>query len=354
MQEGYVRWLVAGGIALGAWVLGWLIRKLIFGRLATVFARTESHLDDLIFEAVRPHVPFWFFLLGLVSGARIAPIPGEILALIDKGATTFFIISISFVASRVAVHVVNYLSARHGATTPTTGVTLGIVKGLVLLLGALMVLSSLGIAIGPLLGALGIGSLAIALALQPTLSNLFAGALITATKRVRTGDYIELDTGHAGYVLDIGWRATQIREREDNLILIPNSKLADSIVRNFALPNGELAVPVRLSVGYDSDLARVEVVTLEVAREVLRTIAGGVPEFAPTIRFSGFGDSGINFTAILRARDFDDRPLLVHEFTKRLYARFKAEGIEIPYPQRELRIRRKDRPAAGRPAQPQG
>ncbi len=340
MDEANVRkWLIAGGLTFGAWILGWVVRTVFFRRLASHFARTEGKLDDLLFDAVRGHVPFWFLLLGVVSGARVAPIPERALLIVDRGATALFIISVSVVVARGAVHVISYMAARHGEAIPTTGVTQGIIKGIVLLLGALMVLSSLGIAIGPLLGALGIGSLALALALQPTLSNLFAGALITATKRVRPGDYIELDTGHAGFVIDIGWRATQIRERENNLVLIPNSKLADSIVRNYTLPDAELVVPIKVAVGYGSDLVKVERVTVEVARHVMQEVEGGVRGFEPMVRYGAFGDSAIAFTVILRGRQFEDRPTLTHEFIKRLHARYRAEGIEIPFPQRDLHFR---------------
>ena len=201
-------------------------------------------------------------------------------------------------------------------------------------LGALIVLSNLGIAITPLLTALGVGSLAVALALQPTLSNLFAGFQIALARQIRVGDFVELETGQQGYVTDIGWRSTQIRELPSNLVIVPNARIAEIIVRNYALPENEQSALVQVGVSYSSDLDRVEAVTIEVAREVQRTVSGALSEFEPFIRYHTFGDSAIGFSVILRVREFTDRYLVTHEFVKRLHRRYAAEGIEIPFPQR--------------------
>ncbi|HET6372298.1 MAG TPA: mechanosensitive ion channel family protein, partial [Candidatus Polarisedimenticolia bacterium] len=184
--------------------------------------------------------------------------------------------------------------------------------------------------------ALGVGSLAVALALQPTLSNLFAGVHLTVARPVRVGDFIELEGGRKGFVEDIGWRATRVRELPNNLVIVPNAKLAEMVLVNYAMPESEQAALVQVSVSYASDLAHVERVTVEVAREILTEVRGGVAEFEPFIRFHTFGDSSIDFTVILRVRGFTDRFLVVHEFVKRLHSRYGREGIEIPFPQRVL------------------
>jgi small-conductance mechanosensitive channel len=203
-------------------------------------------------------------------------------------------------------------------------------------IGALLALSNLGISITPLLTALGIGSLAVALALQPTLSNLFAGVHLTLARPIAVGDFIELENGRSGTVDDIGWRATRIRELPNNIIVVPNARVADMVVTNYALPEPEQAALVQVGVSYASDLGMVEEVTVEVAREVLRDVSGGVPEFEPFIRYNRFGESSIDFTVILRVRQFTDRYLVVHEFIKRLKSRYDEAGIEIPFPQRVL------------------
>jgi small-conductance mechanosensitive channel len=153
------------------------------------------------------------------------------------------------------------------------------------------------------------------------------------------GDFVELEGGKQGFVVDIGWRATRIRELPNNLVVVPNARLSDMILVNYAMPEPEQAALVPVGVAYASDLAKVERVTVEVAKQVLEEIAGGVGEFEPFIRYHTFGDSSIDFTVILRVRGFTDRYLVVHEFIKRLHRRYEREGIEIPFPQRVLHSR---------------
>ncbi len=122
----------------------------------------------------------------------------------------------------------------------------------------------------------------------------------------------------------------------NNIVLVPNDKLAKSIVTNYYLPEHDLSVLVKVGVHYGTDLERAEAITIDVAREVMREVKGGVPEFEPFIRYNEFADSSINFTAILRAREFTDQYVVKHEFIKRLQARYATEGIVIPFPIRAI------------------
>ncbi|MFC1943504.1 mechanosensitive ion channel family protein [Chloroflexota bacterium] len=201
--------------------------------------------------------------------------------------------------------------------------------------GILVVLDYLDIAITPIIAGLGIGGLAVALALQPTLGNFFASTQIVSDRVVRVGDYVELDNGTIrGYVTDVGWRSTRIRTPFNNLVTIPNSRLADSVVTNFYSPNIELGVMVNCGVSYSSDLAHVESVALEVAREVVEELDEAVKTFEPIFRYDEFGDSNINFWVWLQATDRAASFRVKSEFIKRLHARFNREGIIINYPVR--------------------
>jgi small-conductance mechanosensitive channel len=194
----------------------------------------------------------------------------------------------------------------------------------------------MGIPVTPILATLGVGGLAVALALQDTLSNLFAGFHIIMTRQIKIGDYVRLDSGEEGYVTDITWRTTKIKMLPNNVVLVPNEKLTKSIITNYYLPDKEMAVLVNLGVHYKSDLKKVEKVTAEVARETMKEVSGGVPEFEPFIRYGGFGDSGVSLTVIMRAKEFVDQYLIKHEFIKRLHERYAKEGIVIPYPIRAV------------------
>ncbi|MBU4405409.1 MAG: mechanosensitive ion channel family protein, partial [Acidobacteria bacterium] len=206
----------------------------------------------------------------------------------------------------------------------------------VFLFGFLIIFNSLGISITPILTGLGIGGLAVALALQETLANLFAGLQLIASKQIRPGDYIRLGSGEEGFIVDINWRNTTVRELSNNLNIIPNSHISKTIVKNYFLPEKISSVLVQVGVAYESDLEKVEKATIEVAREVMREIPGGVSDFEPFTRYHTFGDSSINFTVILKAKEFVDQYILKHEFIKRLHKRYQAEGITIPFPIRTL------------------
>ena len=274
-------------------------------------------------------------LAGLWLAVQALGLRPEPTAAVDGGLGAVAIVAVTVISARLTAEGVRaYFLHRAGKQASSIFVTLSWIG--VVAVGMLVLLQTLGVSITPLLTALGVAGLALALALQDTLSNLFAGIHILASKKVQIGDFIELDSGQRGYIADITWRNTAIRELPNNLILVPNSKLASAVVTNYYRPNTELAVLVEVGVSYDSDLARVERVTIEVGREVMQHVTGGIANHEPFIRYHTFNQSSIDFTVILRVREFADQYLIKHEFIKMLHARYRAEGLQIPFPIRTL------------------
>lgn len=181
-----------------------------------------------------------------------------------------------------------------------------------------------------------VSRLAVALALQDTLSNLFAGFHILASHQIKIGDYIKLESGEEGFVTDINLRTTQIKMLANNVVLVPNEKITKAIVTNYNLPDAEIGITMQIGVHYQSNLDTVERVTIEVARDVMRTVPGGVPEYEPVVRYHTFGQSRIEFTLVLRVKTFADQYLIKHECIKRLQQRYAQEQIIIPYPIRTI------------------
>lgn len=212
----------------------------------------------------------------------------------------------------------------------------GLSKFLILGIGSLVILSTLGISITPIVASLGITSLAVALALQPTLENFFSGVQLVMDKPIRVGDYIELDSGEQGFVERIGWRSTWIKMLPNNIVVMPNSKLSQSKIINYYYPEKELSVPVDVGVHYNSDLDHVERVTLEVAREILKSHKWGIDDYETFVVFHTFDSSSINFTVMLRAQEYFNRFFIKSAFIKALHKRFAQEGITIPYPIRAI------------------
>lgn len=203
-------------------------------------------------------------------------------------------------------------------------------------IAVMIALDTAGISISPLLGGLGISGLAVALALQPTLSNFFAGTYILADRAVEVGDYIQIQNGPEGYVTQVGWRSTKMRTWLNNLVVIPNSSLADAIVMNYNSPEMAVNVIVTCGVSYDSDLELVERVSLEVAREIISSTPEATIEMDPWFGFDKFGDSNIDFWIFLQAQDRVGSFVVTSQLIKKLHARFLLEGIEINYPVRKL------------------
>ncbi len=241
----------------------------------------------------------------------------------------------TWAAGRAALFVVRG-RPHHAGSLRGVSLIANLVRAVVAAIGLVVVLDTLGIKITGLLATLGVGGLAIGLALQDTLSNFFAGLRILMAGKIRPGDFIRLDNGLEGTVNDITWGQTTVLQPPNNLVLVPNSKLAASVTVNFSLPEQAQNFTVPLSISRESDLDKVETVTMQVARETLRVVEEAVTDFEPVVRFDGFGDSGINVNVVLRARHYTSRGRIIHEFTKRLLARYRAEGIELTTPLRPV------------------
>jgi len=242
----------------------------------------------------------------------------------------------TIIACRFATAFINiYMKKTKGAIAAFT-IIINLIKLVVYLIGFTIILDSIGVSITPMLTAMGVGGLAVALGLQSTLANLFPGLHIIASGKIRVGDYIKLSTGEEGYITDMTWRETAIKTLSDNIIVIPNSKLASVNVTNYSLPDKEMFIVAQIGVSYDSDLKKVVEVTAAIAKEVMREVAGGVPEFVPSIQYTRFSDSCIEFSINMRVKDFISQSNIQHELILRLHERYKQEGIIIPYPIRTV------------------
>jgi len=219
----------------------------------------------------------------------------------------------------------------------------------ILILGALIVLDQLGISISPLLAGLGLGGLAVALALQPILSNVFAGSYVLSDGSIRVGDFIELDQGPMGWVEDIGWRATRVRNFDNNIIVVPNATLATTIVTNYSAISPASDARVLCGVAYEEDLGRVEAVSMEVLRSVVADYDEAVKDYEPVFAYVGFGESNIDILMKVQSRSRGDVATLVHAMIARIHARFTAEGIAMNYPARRLLLAADDAPGLNVP-----
>ena len=313
-----------------------LALRLVLRRLIRRAEDTRWFWDELIARLLYDLAVVLSVTGGLWIAVLILEFQPSVRTVIGQSLVALVIFAVTLAAARLAGGLIGSIALVRSGISQSVTLFANITRTIVLVVGLLVLLQSLGVSITPMLTALGVGGLAVALALQDTLANLFAGVHILASKTVVPGDFVRLSTDQEGHVVDINWRKTTIRTMSDNLVIVPNAKFADAILTNFHQPEQDMGLLLQAKVGYDSDLEEVERIVIEVGKEVMTEVEGGVPDYAPLVRFHTFGESSIDFTVILRTRDFTDQFVVKHEFVKRLHTRFRTEGITIPLPTRNL------------------
>jgi len=307
-------------------------------------------LNTQILSAVRGPAVLFIVLLGLFLGFLVlTSLTSPTFDVLDgwdtwvgKAWVVVIVAEVSYLASHLTQFLISwYLRAIAARTTTDLDAKLlpairRVLPLTIYSVGALVALDNLDISISPLLAGLGIGGLAVALAVQPSLGNFFAGTYLVTEGELKEGDFIELESGPSGYIVDVGWRSTKIRSRHNNLIIVPNSHMASSIVTNYFSPSPAMNVIVTCGVSYDADLERVENLVMQVAQQVIDESPNAVKENPPYFGFSEFGDSNIDFWVFLQARDRWGTFTVTNDLIKRIHARFKEEDIEINYPMRKL------------------
>lgn len=314
-------------LALGGLVLGLVLQRVVLARIALVARQTRTGMDDAALAAFRGPLVLWCTMLGLYAGVETADFPPRVAVVSERALLIVLILSVTWVIARLAGNLIRPHSTVTARLLPSTRLVTNLIRGAVLALGALILLDTIGISVTPFITALGVGGIAIGLALQDTLSNLFAGIHILVSRQLRPGDFVQLASGQKGYIKDVTWRYTTIQELSNNVTIVPNSALASAVTANFNLPNTELGIAVDVAVAYNSDLRHVEQVTVEVAQEVMREVDGAVKEFVPFIRYDSFGDTGIHLSVNLQVKSYVAQYLVRHEFIKRLHERYRTEGI---------------------------
>jgi small-conductance mechanosensitive channel len=333
--------LIPFGVGTMAFLAMMVARRVLFSLLRRWSSGTKTDLDDIVIASIRTPFLLWALMLSMMAATWVAPISPKYAQLGSNVLLILLVLSITIAAARLAGGLVRHVSVRSGGVVPGTTLTQNIVSIVVASIGLLILLNSLGLSITPILTAMGVGGLAVALALQDTLANLFAGFYVSLSGQVKIGDYIKLDSGEEGTVQDIGWRTVSIRTLPNNMVIVPNAKLAQTILTNFSLPEQRMSVLIPIKVSYDCDPVRVEEVLLDEARKAAAEVKGFLSDPGPVVRFiPGFGDSSIELTLICHVAQFTDQFLVQHELRKRIFNRFRSEDIEIPSSVRTIHVRR--------------
>lgn len=322
-------------------LIGILLSKIFLQKLCVVVGRVSKKYSEILDKSLTGVPLVWGILIGTYSAIQLVEVKPEWIKLLEAVMMIASIFSITMVVARIFAALAGIYAQKTEGTFPTASILANIIETATYITGILIILQTFGVSITPILTALGVGGLAVALALQDTLANVFSGLHILLSKPIKTGEYIKLDTGEEGYVVDISWRNTTIQALGNSLIIVPNQKIASAIIINYDKPDNELVVSLSLGVSYACDLDHVEKVTIEVAKEVMHELAANIENFEPVVRFHTFGDSSIMFNVILRVQTFTDQYKVKHELIKRLHRKYNREGIEIPFPIRTIHMEAK-------------
>ena len=330
--------MIIGLMAVGV-VAGWMCERLLARWAVRARRKPFTGWGEILLRSVHRMPIVWCAAAGAYLGVGVGGY-APLLDVVARAVSVTVIVTLIIVAMRLGTVAIRRLARHSSGLQASTTLVQNVVRLLLLILGIALVLQNLGIDITTLVTALGISGLAVALALQDTLGNLFAGMQIIMSRQIRTGDYVALSTGEEGAVTDIQARNTTIRTfPERNRVLVPNSILASTVVTNYSLPRRRLLITLPIGVAYDSDLEHVETVTLDVATQVLNEVEGGLTDEEPFVRFEEFSDFSIDFLLRVPVRRFTDQFLVRHELVKRLHRRYGTEGIEIPFPIRTVHMR---------------
>lgn len=313
---------------------GLILRRMLFGALRNWSAQNKSQLGPLVTGTLNGPVVLWAIMLALHVATQNSSIPAKFQHYIHPTLEVLWLASLISAASRFVGRAIRIYGQHVTGTQSVTSLSEKLAQTVIVVVGIIWLMKVVfNLSLTPILTTLGVGGIAVALALQDTLSNLFAGFYVSISGLVRIGDYIKLNTGEEGFVTDITWRCTTMRTVGYNLVVVPNNKLGQAIYTNYFLPEPRMWMSVSFGVAYDSDIDRVEAILLDEAKAAVGQIAGLLEEPAPTIRFNpGPGDWALVFQVNFNVGKYSDQFLVQSEMRKRLFKRLQREGVKMPFP----------------------
>ena len=337
----YTPLVIAIGIVILALLIGKIFLVLTKRVIRTFTIYTETDLDDRLAKAMSLPIYLliiWvgFFLALSVTGIHFTT-PEQALTIERTG----YLVAAIWLGLRIVNAIFGWIIEKDRRSGDTKELTVLLIarRAVALILYSLaflVVLDQAGIEITPLLASLGVGGLAVALALQDTLANYFSGVYVASDKSIRVGDLIELDTGLKGIVYEIGWRRTTILDREKNLIIIPNKKISESTLINYNYPEPSISMRIDFGVTYESDLDKVEKTALATAKKIQKKYKDVVADQDPMVKYYKMSESSIDAILAIQITDYTAKLDLRNDLIKQLSKDFRKANIDFSYPARNV------------------
>lgn len=320
-------------------IVAWILHFVVIRVLRAAARKTRIPFDDFLLQFIQTPLALTLFLFGcmhavLTDPAPKAPYDFMLPAVIRSAMLLVWVIAILRSMNRLNEISAGILLRREEFDRDLFYMFKNISRIVIVFTAILWVLTIWDIAITPIFASAGIAGIAIALAAKDTLANFFGGISIYMDRSYKVSEYIILDSGERGEVVELGIRSTKIKTRDDVLITIPNSIMASSKIINQSAPKPSFRIRVDVGVAYGSDLDQVENVLMEIAQKH----PGVAKAPAPRVRARRFGDSSIDFQLLCWVNDPRVRGRMTHDLIKEIYKTFNEQAIQIPFPQRDVHL----------------
>jgi MscS family membrane protein len=322
------------------WLLAQAVCYVInrWGSSLTSFTKTE--LDDRILKRITPTLSLFLIFLGIYLAFLTLPLHEKISRLLSGGLFMANVAIVCILFYRILHEILLWYEERqqegeHGSFSRQMTPVVEKVTMLFIIGGALMVvLKHFNYDILSLVTALGIGSLAIGMAAKDTLAHVISGFTLMLDRPFRIGDRIQLASGQVGDVQDIGLRSTKIKTLDNQLLIIPNSDLCNTMLTNQAFPDQRIKGRINVGVSYGSDAEQVKTLLVAIAFEVEEVLKEPLPEAF----FVSFGESSLNMAVFFWVEEYSLLFATTDKINSRILSRFREEGIEIPFPTRTIQM----------------
>jgi MscS family membrane protein len=309
--------------------------------------QTDTQLDDIIIAAIGTPVQVAIVVFSLyIASTYFGVIPPEYRWILEtKYVTAFYIFMAAWIISTFLHDLIKSYGHRFAEKTKGDAddrlieLLELVIRYVIWFIAIMAILSVFNIDITPFLAGAGILGLAVAFAAQDIISNFFGGAIITIDKPFRVGDRIRVDT-YYGDVISIGPRSTRLKTLDYQIVTIPNNKITTNVIVNYAEPDQKLRIAIPVSVAYGTDPKKVKDILLEIATEVIKNTDYLIQDPPPKVFFNEFADSSLKFILYVWAKKYNLPDEVKDAVNSRIADRFAAEGIDIPYPQMEVRVKK--------------
>ncbi|MBI2411017.1 MAG: mechanosensitive ion channel [Candidatus Kerfeldbacteria bacterium] len=312
-------------------LIGLCLETVLFARLRRLGKEISSKFSREIIHSIRGFVMLWFVLSGFYIAILYLSLSYKTVVLLQHALFIITVASISVALSRIIIASLLVYTRKIRGAIQTTSILKNIIRLIIAIIGLSLVLNHFGITVAPLLTAFGISGLAVALALQPTLSNLFSGLQIVFSKNIQPGDYIRLESGEEGRVVDITWRHAQVRDMYGHSVVVPNAKLALATITNYNLSKREGEVRLKMNLPLSNDLDLVEKTATAALQKLIAQYTKEKIDLADalSIRYTALTGSTVelNITLALPITERDQQYLLQHDCIKVLHAALRKAQI---------------------------